>query len=246
MREASVAEAFAQPPEAAGPRRARRLDHQIGGLTISAETVASPAPTQVVEITCDELGPSVPFACGILEEMSASHRIAGVIAAIALVMTACGESTRTAPVAPVETVVVPTSTAPAQPTTPLPPPDDPKPPSGPTTILVPLDDGPSPPAPSPWPPAPNGNCAPFDRGAAATALASVNVQACARPGGIRGAGHVKLTYAPSGHVTAVVVDGGPYPGTPEAACITAKYRGAQVPPFCVGAAVSIGKSFALN
>jgi hypothetical protein len=159
----------------------------------------------------------------------------------------CGESTRGAPVVPVETIVVPQATAPAQPPAPLPPPDPPKPTPGPTTILVPIEDGPAPPSISPWAaPSTHAGCAPFDRSAAASALASVNVQACARPGGIRGSGHVKLTYAPSGHVVAVTVDAGPFPGTPEGTCIATMSRAAQVPAFCTSAPVAIGKTFALN
>jgi hypothetical protein len=88
---------------------------------------------------------------------------------------------------------------------------------------------------------------PFDRGAAAQALGAVNVQSCRRPGGPTGAGHVKITYEPAtGRVSAVTVDSGPFPGTPEGACIVGRYRAAAVPPFCGGASVAVGKSFALQ
>jgi predicted Zn finger-like uncharacterized protein len=90
-----------------------------------------------------------------------------------------------------------------------------------------------------------GSTAPFDRGAAAAALGGVNVQACKKPGGPTGGGHVKVTFAPNGSVSSAVVDGGPYPGTPVGGCIAGKYRGARVPAFS-GGPVSVGKSFTVN
>ncbi len=90
-----------------------------------------------------------------------------------------------------------------------------------------------------------GSTAPFDRGAAAGALGNVNIQSCKQPGGPTGSGHVKVTFAPDGNVSAAVIDGGPYPGTPVGGCIAGKYRGAHIPAFS-GAPVSVGKSFTLN
>lgn len=90
-----------------------------------------------------------------------------------------------------------------------------------------------------------GSTAPFDRGAAAAALGGVNVQSCKKPDGPTGAGHVKVTFAPNGTVSAAVIDGGPFPGTSVGGCIAGKYRGARVPPFA-GGPVSVGKSFTVN
>lgn len=86
--------------------------------------------------------------------------------------------------------------------------------------------------------------APFDRGAAAAALAGVNPAACKKPDGPTGSGHVTVTFEPSGSVSSAVVDSGPYPGTPVGGCIAGKYRGARVPPFG-GSSVKVGKSFSL-
>ncbi|HSO34306.1 MAG TPA: zinc-ribbon domain-containing protein [Labilithrix sp.] len=87
--------------------------------------------------------------------------------------------------------------------------------------------------------------APFDRGAASGAIGSVNVQSCAKPGGPTGAGHVKITFAPNGSVSAAVIDSGPFNGTPVGGCIVGKFRGPHVPPFG-GGAITVGKSFTIN
>ena len=100
------------------------------------------------------------------------------------------------------------------------------------------------------PEAPSGgggstSTAPFDRGAAAAALGSVNVQSCKKPDGPTGSGHVTVTFAPDGSVQSAVIDSGPFPGTPVGGCIAGKYRGAHVPAFG-GAPVRVGKSFTVN
>lgn len=86
--------------------------------------------------------------------------------------------------------------------------------------------------------------APFDRGAAAASLGSINVASCKKPDGPTGSGHVNVTFEPSGSVSSAVVDSGPYPGTPVGGCIAGKFRGARVPPFG-GSPVKVGKSFTL-
>lgn len=86
--------------------------------------------------------------------------------------------------------------------------------------------------------------APFDRGAAAASLGSINVASCKKPDGPTGSGHVNVTFEPSGAVSAATVDGGPYPGTPVGGCIAGKFRGARVPAFG-GSSVKVGKSFTL-
>lgn len=90
-----------------------------------------------------------------------------------------------------------------------------------------------------------GSTAPFDRGAAAAALGAVNVQACKKPDGPTGSGHVTVTFSPDGSVASAVIDGGSFPGTPVGGCIAGKYRGARVPAFG-GAPVRVGKSFTVN
>lgn len=93
--------------------------------------------------------------------------------------------------------------------------------------------------------APPGGSRPFDRAGAASALASINVQSCARPDGPTGSGHVTVTFSPSGFVQSSVVDGGPFTVTAVGACIAARYRSARVSAFD-GAPVTLGKSFFLN
>ena len=90
-----------------------------------------------------------------------------------------------------------------------------------------------------------GSGAQFDRGAAAGALGGVDYQACKKPDGPTGAGHVTVTFGSDGNVASAIVDQGPFPGTPVGGCIAGKFRGAHVPAF-TGSPVKVGKSFTLN
>ena len=84
---------------------------------------------------------------------------------------------------------------------------------------------------------------PFDRPAAARAL-GINVASCKRGDGPAGVGHVKVTFQPSGSVSAVDVDA-PYAGTATGACVAQRYRGVSVPAFA-GGPLSAGKSFVIE
>ncbi len=86
---------------------------------------------------------------------------------------------------------------------------------------------------------------PFDRGAAAAALARVNLQPCARPNGPTGVGHVTVVFSPAGLVTSAVVDGGPFPVTAVGACIGARFRGVRIAAFD-GGPVTAGRTFTLR
>lgn len=86
---------------------------------------------------------------------------------------------------------------------------------------------------------------PFDAQAARTALAAVSVESCGRPGGPTGAGHVSVTFGPTGFVTSAVVDGGPFNATPTGACIAARFRAVRIPPYA-GSVVSVGRTFVLR
>ena len=148
-----------------------------------------------------------------------------------------------APVAPVETVAIPPAPVSSGPFLDVAPPNattDPPRPGDHSATSIDVDPSTTPST------APDGICAPFDRGAAARTLGSVNVQRCNRPGGKHGAGHVTITFAPvNGHVISVVVDAGPFSGTPEGACVAALFRAAAVPPFCGPQSITVGKSFAI-
>jgi hypothetical protein len=88
--------------------------------------------------------------------------------------------------------------------------------------------------------------APFDRGAAAGALRGVNYQACAKPDGPTGSGHVTVTFSPDGSVSSAVLDQGSFPGTAVGNCIAGRFRGAaHIPPFS-GSPTKVGKSFSIN
>jgi hypothetical protein len=87
------------------------------------------------------------------------------------------------------------------------------------------------------------SAAPFDRAAAARAL-GINVSSCKRADGPTGAGHVKVTFQPSGSVSAVDVEA-PYAGTATGACVAQRYRAASVPAFA-GGPLSVGKTFAIE
>jgi hypothetical protein len=90
-----------------------------------------------------------------------------------------------------------------------------------------------------------GTTAPFDRGAASGALGGINLSSCKKPDGPTGSGHVKVTFANNGTVSAVEVDQPPFAGTAVGGCIAQKFRGAKIPAFS-GPPVTVGKSFSLN
>jgi predicted Zn finger-like uncharacterized protein len=92
-----------------------------------------------------------------------------------------------------------------------------------------------------------GGTAPFDRSAAAGALGGIaaSAQSCKSGSGPTGSGHAKITFQPSGHVSSVEIDGGPFPGTSVGGCVAGKFRGAHIPAFS-GGAVTVGKSFTIN
>ena len=82
---------------------------------------------------------------------------------------------------------------------------------------------------------------PFDRAAAAQALKKVDVHACA--GGFHGAGHVTVTFDPSGVPIKVEVDSPPSAAKSAAGACVAKAFGAVRIPLFDGDAVKVGKSF---
>lgn len=86
----------------------------------------------------------------------------------------------------------------------------------------------------------------FDRDAAGRALndAAVTSRACAKPNGPRGSGHIKVTFDPTGHVTAAELDSSNFAGTGVGVCISALFHGVHIPPFS-GDPVTVGKSFAI-
>lgn len=92
---------------------------------------------------------------------------------------------------------------------------------------------------------PSGAVGAFDRRAAATALASVDLRTCYAPEGAVGSGHVLVTFAPSGDATSATVDTGPLAKTPTGKCVAAMFAKAKVPAFAEGPVV-VGKSFALS
>jgi predicted Zn finger-like uncharacterized protein len=124
-------------------------------------------------------------------------------------------------------------------------PDPPKQPDQPKDLAGALAAAAGQPAAKPPENSGGGSTAPFDRGAAAAALGGINVQGCKKPDGPTGSGHVKVTFAPNGSVSAAVVDSGPFPGTPVGGCVAGRFRGAHIPAFS-GAAVTVGKSFNIN
>jgi hypothetical protein len=85
----------------------------------------------------------------------------------------------------------------------------------------------------------------FDRTAAATALGTAQIESCKRPEGPTGSGHIKVTFANDGSVSAVVLDAGPFNGTLAGQCIENRFSLARVPPF-TGPPVTVGKSFTIN
>ncbi len=85
----------------------------------------------------------------------------------------------------------------------------------------------------------------FSRTAAAQSLerAIESAQECKATGNPIGPSHARITFAPSGEVTDVVLEP-PYAGTAVGQCIEQKLRRASVPDFD-GDAVTVGKNFTL-
>ena len=85
--------------------------------------------------------------------------------------------------------------------------------------------------------------APFDRAAAVRAM-GISVAGCKRAEGPTGPGRVKVTFQPSGAVSAVVVDA-PYAGTATGVCIAKRYASVSIPAFA-DHPLSAGKSFVIE
>ncbi|MCW5834082.1 MAG: hypothetical protein KIS78_16910 [Labilithrix sp.] len=81
----------------------------------------------------------------------------------------------------------------------------------------------------------------FDRGSAARALglAGNNLENCGPSGGT---GHAIITFQPDGGVSNVVVDEGPFVGTPVGVCVEQRFREIRIRPYD-GGPVNVGKSF---
>jgi hypothetical protein len=82
----------------------------------------------------------------------------------------------------------------------------------------------------------------FDKSAAITAIAEVNLAKCKATNAARGEGHVTITFAPTGAVQVAQVDKGPWVGSPVAKCMAKEFKKAKVPAF-KGDAVTVGKVF---
>lgn len=83
----------------------------------------------------------------------------------------------------------------------------------------------------------------FDKAAASTALAEVDLSKCKATNAAKGEGHVTITFTPaSGEASDVKIDRGPWVGTPVAKCMVKAFKRAKVPAF-KGDAVTVGKSF---
>jgi hypothetical protein len=93
-------------------------------------------------------------------------------------------------------------------------------------------------------PPPPFNGGAFDRGAAASALAGVNVQHCGASGQV-GTGHVMVGFSPSGRVSEVIVDDANFSGTPAGRCVQTAFFNAVIPAF-TGGPVKVGKSFSIG
>ena len=96
--------------------------------------------------------------------------------------------------------------------------------------------------PPPAAAAPADDGAEFDRQAAVTAIAEVNLQRCKATNAAKGEGHVVITFSPEGAAKSARIDKGPWIGTPVAKCMQKEFKKAKVPAF-KGDAVTVGKSF---
>ena len=70
----------------------------------------------------------------------------------------------------------------------------------------------------------------FDRTAAVSAIAGVDLQKCKATNAPHGDGHVSITFASNGEASNVAIDKGPWSG-PIAKCMTKQFKTAKVPAF---------------
>ena len=83
----------------------------------------------------------------------------------------------------------------------------------------------------------------FDAAGASGVLGNVDLKPCAHAGGFRGAGHMKITFEPTGRVSKVELDAPPSAAkTAAGACVAKAYGAVHVPAFD-GSPVTIAKSF---
>lgn len=97
-------------------------------------------------------------------------------------------------------------------------------------------------------PQPGGrSVASFDRSAAVAAFNGVDADGCARDEGPDGPGHVRVTFAPDGHVSDATFDAEytpattNYQGTTVGRCLAERYLRMRIPPFA-GGPVTVGHS----
>ena len=142
--------------------------------------------------------------------------------------------------------------APSPTPSPRPPPQPPSPrprprprahhphPRSPSPPLRPL-----PPPPLPLLPAPSSPRA-FDPSAARAALDVMNgvLASCRNPGGRTGQGSITVTFTPDGRADRAMVDEPPFSGTPEATCVSSRFKQAKMAPF-EGAPGSIVYTFTI-
>ncbi|MBX3207781.1 MAG: hypothetical protein KF764_22220 [Labilithrix sp.] len=82
----------------------------------------------------------------------------------------------------------------------------------------------------------------FDKQAAVSAIAEVNLQKCKATNAVKGEGHVTITFSPAGAAESARIDKGPWIGTPVAKCMQREFKKAKVPSF-KGDPVTVGKTF---
>jgi hypothetical protein len=85
--------------------------------------------------------------------------------------------------------------------------------------------------------------APFDRGAAASALSErKRTAACSSLEAPKGSGHLMVFFSPNGTAEKVVVDQPPFAGTPTGDCLRDHFSSVRIPPFN-GSPVKVGITF---
>jgi len=82
----------------------------------------------------------------------------------------------------------------------------------------------------------------FDGAAARASLDSVELDSCRAQGAPKGYGHAKLTFAPAGNITKVVVDSPAGLSAEAVSCIGSHLATASAPPF-EGSPVTVGKTW---
>ncbi len=118
-----------------------------------------------------------------------------------------------------------------------------KPAATPSGQIAPTTSAAAPAPPSAPAPQPATGEEEFSREAAVATITAVDLGKCRATNAEKGEGHVMITFASSGAPAKVVIDKGPWVGTPVAKCMASQFKKQVKVPAFKGDNVTVGKTF---